>query len=112
MANPVWCGEPGDTGCFFRKPLLKKGMFENEKFSIKQIFDLQTYSLAYNPIFEAFDTSKIDEYAAQAKAYWGKTPAYKEFEEKSTGEKHRPIRNSRKNPEVGQRKKTRKYIRV
>ena len=35
--------------------------------------------------FEAFDTSKIDEYAAQAKAYWGKTPAYKEFEEKSQG---------------------------
>ena len=35
--------------------------------------------------FEAFDTSKIDEYAAQAKAYWGKTPAYKEFEEKSRG---------------------------
>ena len=85
MANPVRCREPGDTGCFFRKPLLKKGMFENEKFSIKQIFDLQTYSLAYNPIFEAFDTSKIDEYAAQAKAYWGKTPAYKEFEEKSRG---------------------------
>ena len=35
--------------------------------------------------FEAFDTSKIDEYAAQAKAYWEKTPAYKEFEEKSRG---------------------------
>ena len=35
--------------------------------------------------FEAFDTSIIDEYAAQAKAYWGKTPAYKEFEEKSRG---------------------------
>ena len=35
--------------------------------------------------FEAFDTSKLDEYAAQAKAYWGKTPAYKEFEEKSRG---------------------------
>jgi DNA-binding transcriptional MerR regulator len=35
--------------------------------------------------FEAFDTSKIDEYAAQAKAYWGKTSAYKEFEEKSRG---------------------------
>ena len=35
--------------------------------------------------FEAFDTSKIDEYAAQAKASWGKTPAYKEFEEKSRG---------------------------
>lgn len=35
--------------------------------------------------FEAFDTRKIDEYAAQAKASWGKTEAYKEFEQKSTG---------------------------
>ena len=35
--------------------------------------------------FDAFDTRKIDEYAAQAKASWGKTPAYKEYEEKSRG---------------------------
>lgn len=35
--------------------------------------------------FEAFDTKKIDEYAAQAKASWGKTEAYKEFEKKSEG---------------------------
>lgn len=35
--------------------------------------------------FEAFDTRKIDEYAAQAKAFWGKTEAYKEFEKKSEG---------------------------
>ena len=35
--------------------------------------------------FDAFDTKKIDEYAAQAKASWGNTPAYKEFEEKSKG---------------------------
>ena len=35
--------------------------------------------------FDAFDTRKIDEYAAQAKASWGQTPAYKEFEEKSKG---------------------------
>ena len=35
--------------------------------------------------FDAFDTKKIDEYAAQAKASWGKTPAYREFEEKSRG---------------------------
>lgn len=35
--------------------------------------------------FDAFDTSKIDEYAAQAKASWGTTTAYKEFEEKSKG---------------------------
>ena len=33
--------------------------------------------------FTAFDTSKIDEYAAQAKASWGNTPEYREFEEKS-----------------------------
>ena len=35
--------------------------------------------------FDAFDTSKIDEYATQAKASWGKTSAYKEFEEKTKG---------------------------
>ena len=35
--------------------------------------------------FEAFDTRKIDEYARQAKASWGTTPAYKEYEEKSRG---------------------------
>ena len=35
--------------------------------------------------FDAFDTRKLDEYAAQAKASWGETPAYKEFEEKSKG---------------------------
>ena len=33
--------------------------------------------------FTAFDTSKIDEYAAQAKALWGNTPEYCEFQEKS-----------------------------
>ena len=33
--------------------------------------------------FKAFDTSKIDEYAAEAKASWGQTDAYKEFKEKS-----------------------------
>ena len=35
--------------------------------------------------FDAFDTRKIDEYAAQAKATWGTTSAYKEFEQKSKG---------------------------
>lgn len=35
--------------------------------------------------FEAFDTSKIDEYAAQAKAAWGNTPEYQEFLQKSDG---------------------------
>lgn len=32
--------------------------------------------------FKAFDTSKIDEYAARAKAEWGATPEYEEFEAK------------------------------
>ena len=35
--------------------------------------------------FEAFDTGKIDEYAAKAKAAWGETAAYKEFEQRSRG---------------------------
>lgn len=35
--------------------------------------------------FSAFDTSKIDEYAAQAKASWGNTPEYHEYEEKAKG---------------------------
>lgn len=35
--------------------------------------------------FDAFDTQKIDEYAAQAKASWGTTDAYKEFQKKSAG---------------------------
>lgn len=33
--------------------------------------------------FKAFDKSKIDEYAKQAKEQWGKTEAYKEFEQKN-----------------------------
>ena len=33
--------------------------------------------------FTAFDTRKIDEYSERAKEQWGKTEAYKEFEEKS-----------------------------
>lgn len=32
--------------------------------------------------FKAFDKSKMDEYAARAKAQWGTTPEYKQFEEK------------------------------
>lgn len=33
--------------------------------------------------FGPFDTSRIDEYAAQAKASWGTTPEYREYEERS-----------------------------
>lgn len=33
--------------------------------------------------FSVFDTKKIDEYAKRAKEQWGKTPQYKEFEQKT-----------------------------
>lgn len=35
--------------------------------------------------FEPFDTSKLDEYAEQAKASWGKTPQWREYEGKWAG---------------------------
>lgn len=34
--------------------------------------------------FKAFDTTEMDKYAAEAKAKWGKTEAYKEYEKKNT----------------------------
>ena len=36
--------------------------------------------------FKSFDKSKIEDYTAQAKAKWGKTDAYKEFEKKTAGQ--------------------------
>lgn len=36
--------------------------------------------------FTPYDRSKLDEYTAQAKAKWGKTEAYQEFEEKTAGQ--------------------------
>ena len=35
--------------------------------------------------FKPFETKKIDEYAAEAKAKWGKTEAYKEYEKRDKG---------------------------
>ena len=35
--------------------------------------------------FSAFDTEKMDEYAAKAKEAWGETPAYREYEQKAAG---------------------------
>lgn len=36
--------------------------------------------------FSAFDTTERDKYASEAKARWGKTEAYKEFEQKTAGQ--------------------------
>ena len=38
--------------------------------------------------FKAFDTSKLDEYAAQAKASWGETPQWAEYEAKWADKTH------------------------
>lgn len=38
---------------------------------------------AMNMNFEAFDQSKLDAYTAEAREKWGKTQAYREFEEKT-----------------------------
>jgi len=35
--------------------------------------------------FKPFDTTKMDAYAAEAKAKWGKTEAYKEYEKRGGG---------------------------
>lgn len=43
--------------------------------------------------FSAFDTSKIDEYAMQAKATYGKTKEYKEYEEKIKDKTEQDMQN-------------------
>lgn len=45
--------------------------------------------------FEAFDTSKIDEYAKQAKASWGQASEYREYEEKAKGRTREEEKNIR-----------------
>ncbi len=62
---------------------LKKEHLENLIDLARGIKMMEVKKLA----FDAFDTGKIDEYAAQAKASWGTTEAYKEFEQKSKGRK-------------------------
>lgn len=42
--------------------------------------------------FSAFDKSQMDEYTQQAKAMWGKTDAYKEFEVKTAGQTQEQLR--------------------
>ena len=36
--------------------------------------------------FSTFDTAEIDQYTAEAKAKWGKTEAWQEFQEKTAGQ--------------------------
>lgn len=52
---------------------------------IRHARQIQKKGVAYMD-FSAFDTTKIDQYAAEAKAKWGHTDAYKEFEQKTAGQ--------------------------
>lgn len=47
--------------------------------------NIKLTGVRYLSDFTAFDTRKIDEYAAEAKASWGKTDAYREYEQKAAG---------------------------
>jgi len=47
--------------------------------------EIKTTGVKAKMDFSAFDTRKMDEYAAKAKEAWGETPAYQEFEQKTKG---------------------------
>lgn len=66
---------------------LKKEHLENLITLARGIKAIGGYTLD----FKAFDKTKMDEYAKEAKAAWGNTPEYKEFEEK---EKNRTPKDS------------------
>lgn len=61
--------------------MLKKEHIENLIGLAREIQTTGVRSMS----FEAFDTKKLDEYAAQAKARWGATAAYREYEKRSGG---------------------------
>ena len=47
--------------------------------------EIKTSGVKVKMDFSAFDTKKMDEYAAKAKETWGNTPAYQEYEQKAQG---------------------------
>lgn len=62
------------------------GLLELQKTQIENLLSYARGTLTMgvsNLDFTAFDTTKLDDYAAQAKALWGKSDAYKEFEAKA-----------------------------
>ena len=44
--------------------------------------------------FEPFDTTELDRYSAEARAKWGKTDAYKEFEAKTAGQSKQTLQSA------------------
>ena len=79
-----------DAPDFDRNRVLEKqiGLLEARKTHLQNLMDLargiQMMGVKHLE-FSGFDVGKIDDYSAQAKAMWGKTDAYKEFEQKEKG---------------------------
>ena len=80
-----------ESPCFDRKKaleqqiqllMLKKEHIENLISLARGIKDTGVNNIMD---FTAFDSTKMDEYAAQAKKEWGNTTAYKEYEQKVSG---------------------------
>ena len=61
---------------------LKKERLEN---LISLAREIRTAGVKAKMDFSAFDTKKMDDYAARAKETWGETPAYREYEQKAKG---------------------------
>lgn len=78
-----------DSPAFNRQKALEQQIewLELKKEHLEQLIGLarglQTTGGKTTMDFSAFDTKKLEEYAAQAKASWGKTEAYREFEKKT-----------------------------
>ena len=83
-------GEILDSPCFDRNRALEQqiDLLTLKKEHLENLIDLARGMKTKGESemdFAAFDTRKIDEYAARAKASWGSTPEFKEFEQKSEG---------------------------
>lgn len=79
-----------DSPCFDRDRALDQQitLLEMKKEHLQNLIELARgiRTIGVNKMdFTAFDTRKMDEYAKQAKASWGHTNEYHEFEEKSKG---------------------------
>ena len=80
-----------DSPAFDRNKALSQQieLLELQKEHIEDLIDLakgmKAMGVKHLTDFRAFDTKKIDDYAREAKASWGQTKEWKEYEEKSRG---------------------------
>ncbi len=80
-----------ESPAFDRQKALSQqiGLLEMKKERLEKLIalarDIQTAGGGSAMDFSAFDTQKMEAYAAQAKASWGDTAAYREYEKKARG---------------------------